>query len=211
MRQRWGLSSRDRVVGYIGRMHPVKNPLAAVQAVSALSDDYHAVLVGSLDTRQKLRAEARSICDRFVFDDYQEDVGSVLAAFDVAIVASHAEGFSQAMVEAWLAGVPVVATPVGAVPELQDRFGQLVFLVPRNATPGQLARAVRRALSPQAAVVVKRARQVARSHLTADRMVQNWSHYLKKVVRGEIPGSPNRRLVSRLRPAPPLQSARLKL
>jgi glycosyltransferase involved in cell wall biosynthesis len=210
MRQHWGLSSQDRVVGYLGRMHRVKNPLAAVHAVSQLPDEFHAVLVGALDTGPEMREEARSICDRVTFDDFQEDVGSVLAAFDVAMVGSHAEGFSQAMVEAWLAGIPVVATPVGAVPELQARFGQLVFLVPRDPTPNQLAGAVRRALAPEAEIVVRRARRVARRYLTAESMVRAWSGYLRKVIRGELPESIGRQIIPRLRPAPPVLATGLE-
>src|SRR5690606_6967933 len=55
--------------------------------------------------------------DRFRFLGYRDDVERLLAGADLVVMASVFEGFPLAVMEALAAGVPVVATRVGGVPE----------------------------------------------------------------------------------------------
>jgi glycosyltransferase involved in cell wall biosynthesis len=76
-------------------------------------------LVGDGPERAALEAEARrlGITDRVAFRGWQADVGAELAAMDVVAVPSLFEGFGTAAVEALLAGVPVVVSRRGGMPE----------------------------------------------------------------------------------------------
>jgi glycosyltransferase involved in cell wall biosynthesis len=87
-----------------------------------------------------------------------------------------------ALTEAWYSGVPTVATPVGAVPELEERFGQLTVRVPTEPSAAELAEGVKKALAPENRAVVERARAVTREHFTAAAMGRRWSEYLLKLV-----------------------------
>jgi glycosyltransferase involved in cell wall biosynthesis len=110
-----------------------------------------------------------------------EGVGNALAALDVFLLASPSEGFSLALTEAWLCGVPVVATRVGAVPELEGTHGQMVVPVPAGAESAELAAAVRRALSADNRVVIERAKEVAWRHFTAQAMADRWTGFLMMI------------------------------
>jgi glycosyltransferase involved in cell wall biosynthesis len=76
------------------------------------------------------------------FTGFREDVERVMAALDVFVVSSSAEGFSLTTVQAMAAGLPVVATRCGG-PEEILRNGELGVLVPTRS-PEALADAVQR-------------------------------------------------------------------
>jgi glycosyltransferase involved in cell wall biosynthesis len=65
----------------------------------------------------RARAEAAGIGSRIRWLGPRTDVPDLLAAADIGVLASHEEGFPNAVVEAMAAGLPVVATRVGGVPE----------------------------------------------------------------------------------------------
>jgi len=182
LRAQWGFDGRHRLVGYVGRFSPEKNPLAAARAVRELGGDYRAVYVGSgwdeAETRAGVAAEAGDLA---AFFPPVARVGDVLAALDVLVLASPSEGFSLALTEAWLAGLPTVATPVGAVPELEREYGPLVAPVPVDPTPRELADAVETALGPGRRGTTERARRVAWDHFTAGAMAARWTDFLREV------------------------------
>jgi glycosyltransferase involved in cell wall biosynthesis len=101
-------------------------------------------------------------------------IGNVLQALDVVVVASHREGCSLAMIEAWTAGVPVVATPVGGLPELQAKYGQLAIEVPMDPSPKALADAIVRAAGPEGLAIAKHAGAIAAEHFSVRTMADHW-------------------------------------
>ena len=86
-------------------------------------------MVGELDLR-----------DHFIFLGRRNDVAEILACCDLFVLPSSAEGLPNSVLEAMAAGVPVVATRVGGIPEIiEDRVGGL--LVPAQ-DPRALAAAI---------------------------------------------------------------------
>jgi glycosyltransferase involved in cell wall biosynthesis len=116
-----------------------------------------------------------SVVFRVVCPDY---VGDVFVGFDCLVVASHEEGFAMAILEAFLAGVPVVATPVGAVPETEAVYGPLVERVPPDPTPEQLAAAIAAATGLTARERASAAREIAWNNHSAARMAALWERFL---------------------------------
>lgn len=178
-RKAWGVTNNQIVIGYLGRLSPEKRPLAAVEALAHLPDNYVAVIAGNgLDhhvqtyTREALRAAP----GRVILPGYQAHVGDVLAGIDVWINASPSEGFSLSLIEAWLAGVPCVSTPTGAIPELEWEHNLLVHRVPIGATATELADAIRG--TDDATAISDRARNLAWDHFTAASMAARWADYL---------------------------------
>jgi glycosyltransferase involved in cell wall biosynthesis len=83
-----------------------------------------------------------------VLGGFRHDLDRLMPAWDLAVISSYTEGLPNVALEALAAGVPVVATEVGGVPEIV-RDGLNGFLVPPG-NPTELARAILRALQSEA-------------------------------------------------------------
>jgi len=188
IRKDWGINDNDVAIGYIGRHSPEKNPHAAINAVSHLPHGHYAVYYGGPTPRDpattlSLRAHAETFApERVVFRPSIEHVGDVLAGLDVFMLASHREAFSLGLIEAWLAGVPVVATNVGSLPELERRYGNLTVKVPIDANSKTLAKAVRIAMGDVGKDNARRAQAIANEQFTSETMAHRWADYLQSIV-----------------------------
>ncbi|MBV9241396.1 MAG: glycosyltransferase family 4 protein, partial [Acidobacteria bacterium] len=116
--------------------HDVKNVpmfLRAADRVSRIFQDVHFVIAGEGEMQADLEAMASrlGIEGMTYFIGRCDDVPALLAASDVCVLTSVAEGFSNSILEYMAAGKPVVATDVGGASEvvLEDETG---FLVPSN-------------------------------------------------------------------------------
>ena len=181
MRRAWTCGEDTLVVGYLGRISPEKNCPAVARAVrglgpSALGVCYGARSFNADEIMVSMRADAG---DRIQFHDSVDDVGSVLHAIDVFMLPSFTEGCSLALLEAWAAGVPVVATAVGLVAELSPDAGRLVTEIDPNASAQELATAVRAARGVSA-VQRRRAQALVRDLYSSEAMCNRWSQYLHR-------------------------------
>ena len=114
----------------------------ALRALQRLGEDVHLVLIGAGPLRRELEERARELhVDRRVhFTGQLVEPENLHQYFDVSVLCSRSEGFPNAVIEALAAGCPVVATPVGGVPEvILDR--QTGLLVPSDQ-PEALAASV---------------------------------------------------------------------
>jgi len=105
-----------------------------------------------------------------------DHMGDILAALDVFVLASREEGGSLGLLEALAAGVPCVVTPVGAVDDLESRFGILFTRVPLHPTPAQLGAAVLTAAS--STISRQRGREMVFHNFSAARMAREWEAFL---------------------------------
>ena len=111
------------VVGAVGRLAPEKNLGLLLQAFARATNSGGPgtlVLIGDGSERQALETQARElgIAERVRFTGWRKDVSAVLPAFDAYALTSLAEGLPLALLEAMSAGVPVVSTAVGDIPEV---------------------------------------------------------------------------------------------
>jgi glycosyltransferase involved in cell wall biosynthesis len=122
------------VIASVGRLHPVKgfaNLLTAMKSIHARFPDVFLWLVGDGEQRTALEAQVRQLGleNVVVFAGMRRDIPEILTAVDIFTLASHVEGMPNAVLEAMAAGLPVVATQVGGVPEIVVD-GQTGLLVP---------------------------------------------------------------------------------
>jgi 2-deoxystreptamine N-acetyl-D-glucosaminyltransferase/2-deoxystreptamine glucosyltransferase len=141
---------RPRVT-YLGRLASQKDVPTLIRAFGLLQTPASLVLVGDGPHRDCVGHAIRALPDsarqrvyRFGFRPHRE-VPGLLAAADVLVLPSIYEEMGSILVEAMQAGVPVVATRVGGIPDVvQD--GVTGLLVP-PAQPAALATAIDRLVS----------------------------------------------------------------
>ena len=116
-----------------GRLAPVKGHADLINALApTLRDgDVSLQIAGDGAERQPLKdlTQELDVGDSIEFLGYRSDLPDLLAACDVFVLPSRMEGFGLAVVEAMAAGVPVVATRVGGVPEVVPDWAS-DYLVP---------------------------------------------------------------------------------
>jgi glycosyltransferase involved in cell wall biosynthesis len=197
----------------------VKNPWAAIRVLMKLPSNYKLVMVGSqsfnpgepMPTVAKLIKRLR-FEDRVRFIPTIPFVGDALAGADCLVQFSFREADSLVVKEAFLAGLPVVHTGVGAIPEMEAEHGPIGWHVPflgpepvelldrpYDADPGDYgiclidprdesvdfevaAGQVIRAASPEARPIAEKMRSLAWEHWTGPTMCANWATYLEGVV-----------------------------
>jgi len=83
---------------------------------------------GPMEDELRERVARLGIADNVEFLGHRDDVPAVLADADVFVLSSRSEAFPNAIVEAMMSGLPVVASSVGGIPELVEdgRTGRLV-------------------------------------------------------------------------------------
>jgi glycosyltransferase involved in cell wall biosynthesis len=117
------------VVGAVANLRPVKGIDVLVRAAARLPDVRFKV-AGDGEQRPELESLIASlgVGDRFTLVGRTGDVPGFLAGVDVTVMPSRAEGMANAVLEFMAAGRPVVATRVGANPQLLEggRHGLLV-------------------------------------------------------------------------------------
>ena len=101
------------VVGWIARMTGVKNPMRALEVADALPDT-HFVMAGGGDLLGDVKSKAPSNVSVIGW----AEASDLFGASDIILSTSENEGMPVALIEAQLAGKPVVATDVGSVSEV---------------------------------------------------------------------------------------------
>ena len=110
-------------VGFLGRLEEVKNPLALVRAAALLHDrglSLKVTIVGDGSQRKMLEAEIirLNLSKVVALTGFSLNPIELLLESSLYVQPSLSEGFGLAMVEAMSAGIPVLATSVGGVPEI---------------------------------------------------------------------------------------------
>ena len=123
LRQGWGFSPEDLVVGCVGNFKPGKGQQVLLDLAGGLRELHPSLrycLVGDGPLRGWLETEIRrrGLETCVTLDSGVTDARSLYAAFDIAVQASDSEGLPNAVLEAAAAGLPIVATAVGGTAEI---------------------------------------------------------------------------------------------
>ena len=132
-RQAHGIEPHATVVTHIGRFAVQKNHALLVEAFAQVHSDapLYLLLVGAGELEDAVRQQVAGLGlqERVRFLGVRADVADILRASDVFVLSSRWEGNPMSVMEAMAAGLPVVSTAVGGVPELV-REGETGRLVP---------------------------------------------------------------------------------
>ncbi len=136
-------------IGSIGRLVKEKNYETLIRAAALITKEQRNretekpvfIIIGEGPEREKLKSVSRRIkADLFFIEPTGEDY-KYLKAFDVFVMSSVKEGLPYTLLEAMAAGLPIVVTETGGIPEIiKDHENGLMV---SQKSPEQLAGAIR--------------------------------------------------------------------
>jgi glycosyltransferase involved in cell wall biosynthesis len=125
LREETGVAPDVVLLGLVGALVEQKRPeraLEVLQQLLAAGHRVHLVVVGDGPLRASLEARAREhgVAADVSFLGHRRDVANVLGGLDVVLLTSDVEGIPGVVIEAQMAGCPVVTFPLGRVAEVVD-------------------------------------------------------------------------------------------
>lgn len=161
----------------VGRLNAQKGFDVLLQALQQLhhEDGVRLLIVGGGEEHEALtrQSSALGLGEQVRITGWTDQVRDFLSRGDVFVLPSRSEGFPLAIVEAMLAGLPVVASEVGGVPEAVSD-GESGLLVPKD-DPERLATALQRLIDdPQLRVRMGRRGRNLATRFTDERMARSY-------------------------------------
>lgn len=179
IRRQIGIPDDALLVGTVANFSPEKgypDLIAAAASVLKINPRTWFLLVGAGPLQEEIRRRAGSIPEhgRIVFAGYRSDVGDLVNAMDIFVLASVIEGFPNVLLESMAMARPVVATRVGGIPELIDSGENGLLVPPRDAEA--LAQAILSLIADRdrAARMGIQAREKIKKSFSRDRMVDQY-------------------------------------
>ncbi len=136
----------EKVILSVAELHERKGLKHLIKAMPAIlegcKEGAKLVLVGTGPAQAELEdlALKEGVIDNVLFMGFKKDVPHLMAASDIFVLPSQKEAFGLVLLEAGIAGLPIVASNVGGIPEI-IKDGVNGTLVPPEL-PGKLAEAI---------------------------------------------------------------------
>jgi glycosyltransferase involved in cell wall biosynthesis len=186
LRAELGIPDNAWVVGTVGRLAAEKNQALLIDAMGPMLDPRrHLVIVGDGPERDQLAARAQATWrpELVHLTGVRQDVEKLMSVFDVFALTSQSEGLPLVLLEAMAAGLPVLATSVGGVPDLvEDQITG--FLVPPSNPAELMAKLIWLSSRPQKALdVASTARSRVLARHSTERMASDYEALYARVAR----------------------------
>jgi len=174
--EKYGLSKDSPVITNVGILRSVKGheiTLQAVKSVVKAVPEARFLIVGDGPARQRLEnlVDEFGIREYVLFTGFVRGISEIYSFSDVAVLSSWSEGLPQSLIQAMAAGVPVVATAVGGVPEvvIHEETG---ILVEAGDSEGLAEGIIKLLKDPELCKrLVERARQCVMDKYTMEHMI----------------------------------------
>jgi glycosyltransferase involved in cell wall biosynthesis len=183
----FGLQPTDRTIGMIAQFIPRKGHRFLIEAapeIIARCPEARFILFG----KGPLQEDVRKMCDRnrigdkMIFAGFRTDLERILPCLDLLVHPARMEGLGVSLLQAAAAGVPIVASRVGGIPEIvQDGVnGYLIDVGDRRAI---IRRVIELLANPEKAHRFGLAgRMIARSRFSIDAMVKGNSAVYREML-----------------------------
>jgi len=181
------LPDRPSLIGYIGRLSEEKGAQHFIRALPAILGDRQDLRVliggeGQLKEAIEASLQREELTARTDLPGWisRDDLPRHLNQLRLLVIPSYTEGLPNIMLEAMACGTPVLATPVGGVPDVLID-GETGFIMENNS-PECIAENVIRALnSPDLKRIAEDGRRFVEEHFTFKRTVENWKEILQNI------------------------------
>jgi glycosyltransferase involved in cell wall biosynthesis len=189
-KRRLGYKETDFMVLFVGKMHPIKDPLTVVRSIHEVvkkNANVYLVMIGSGELFQEVENEIVKLN----LSDHVKMLGQMdglklrlwYSAADLFVFASVSEAFGMVLLEAMASGLPVIASNSGACPEVAGNAGLLFNHEDHNG----LARKIMRLASDDELSKILRNRSLRRARKVFswdDKVDEYWKLYRKTA--GEV-------------------------
>lgn len=123
LRTEFGISEKIPLVANVAAISQQKDYFTFVRAVALLVKqglDAAFFIVGDGPQRQEIEAFAKQmgVEQQIIFTGFRHDIPEILPEFDLLLFSSETEGLGTTILDCFAAGVPVVSTNAGGIPEL---------------------------------------------------------------------------------------------
>ncbi len=150
LRKQWEIPREACVIGAVGRLNPQKGYSNLIEAAPAILKNHPEtffVFVGEGRERNRLEglADSLGVLKACRFPGFMPEVPRAYSTFDLFALPSVYEAFGIVLLEAMAAGLPVVASRVGGIPEIVSDGESGLLVSPGD--PEELSRAIDRLLS----------------------------------------------------------------
>jgi glycosyltransferase involved in cell wall biosynthesis len=195
LREKYGVSEDAYpIVGIIANVRPMKGHRDVIAALPALRSRFPRICmlcVGRDDSGGEIQrtAKERGVLESMKFLGYQEATQEILALSTVFLLPSYWEGCPASILEAMAAGVPVVATRVGGIPEIVEDHKTGLLIPPKD--PDAICQAIIWiSENPrEVEVMVRGAKQQVAERFSLERMVSNIEETYERLLKKKITSS----------------------
>jgi glycosyltransferase involved in cell wall biosynthesis len=177
--------STQPTYGCIGHLRSAKGIDVFLQAARTIQDAIpgaQGIVVGDGEDRDALMAQQATLgADSVSFVGVRQDAREILAGLDVFVIASRYEGLPLALLEAMSLERPIVATKVGAIPDVLTDRRDALLVAPED--PLALAAAVERLLTDRklATRLGRSAADTVRARFGADTTARGYERIYREV------------------------------
>jgi len=180
-------SNRPPLIGYIGRLSGEKGVLNFIQALPPIigdREDLYILVGGDGQLREtiedSLQEEGLTTRVRLPGWISHDDLPRYLNQLRLLVLPSYTEGLPNIMLEAMACGTPVLATPIGAIPDVIVD-GKTGFIMESNS-PECIAENVIRVLnSPELEQIADNGRRFVEENFTFERVVARWKDLFDEI------------------------------
>lgn len=176
------LRERDNLVGYVGRLSQEKGILNFMEAIPKVMEttyDAAFLIVGAGQLRPQVEEYANKPSNNVKYAGWvpHDELPGYLNKLKLLVLPSYTEGLPNIMLEAMACGTPVLATPVGATPDI-IKDGQTGFIMENNS-PECIAKNIVRALDdPNLEQMAGNARALVETEFTFEKAVERYRNIL---------------------------------
>ncbi|MPW38613.1 glycosyltransferase [Thermococcus sp. 101 C5] len=182
------LSERENIVGFIGRLRKEKGVMEFVRAIPIVASENKNVkflIGGDGDLLNWVKNECKKIRNEYkinitIVGWIGKELPEYLNELKLLVLPTYEDAFPTIILEAMACGTPVLATPVGAIPDI-IKDGETGFIMKDNS-PECIAENVIRALNhSDIESIAENGRKLVEQKFTYEGAIERWSNIIKLV------------------------------
>ena len=188
MRAKLGFKHTECVAMMAGRLHKVKGVDVALRALAALPESFKLLLVGEGPLWEELQTLAvdLKIEQRVVWAGWQDDIAPYAAAADMWLAPSRHEPLGNTVLDAWVHGVPVIASRTGGLDMLVEEGGSGLKVAVENVDDLQQSMARMAKDKALQSRVVKGGLARLKKDYSEESIVETYVRFYSEVSKGQV-------------------------